>query len=70
MELGRKRGMTVSETSLVRHDLFVAEECFATGTAAEIVPITQISQIPVGDGKPGRITKQLMEDFATYRNAG
>jgi len=70
MELARKRGMIVSETSLVRHDLLVAEECFATGTAAEIVPITRISQIPVGDGKPGRITRQLMEDFATYRNAG
>lgn len=70
MELARKRGMTVSETSLVRHDLLVAEECFATGTAAEIVPITQINRIPVGDGRPGRITKQLMEDFATYRNAG
>jgi branched-chain amino acid aminotransferase len=70
MELARKRGMTVSETSLVRHDLFIAEECFATGTAAEIVPITEISGIPIGNGKPGRITKQLMEDFATYRNAG
>lgn len=69
MELGRKRGMTVSETSLVRQDLFIAEECFATGTAAEIVPITEISGIPIGNGKPGRITKQLMEDFATYRNA-
>lgn len=69
MELARKRGMTVMETSLVRHDLFTAEECFATGTAAEIVPITEISQVPIGDGKPGRITKQLMEDFLAYRNA-
>lgn len=69
MELARKRGMTVMETSLVRHDLFVAEEVFATGTAAEIVPITEINQIPVGDGKPGRITRQLMEDFLAYRNA-
>jgi branched-chain amino acid aminotransferase len=70
MELARKRGMTVLETSLVRHDLLIAEECFATGTAAEIVPITEINKIPIGDGKPGRITKQLMEDFVTYRNAG
>ncbi len=70
MELARKRGMTVKETSLVRHDLFIAEECFATGTAAEIVPITEVNQLPIGDGKPGRVTKQLMEDFVTYRNAG
>jgi branched-chain amino acid aminotransferase len=69
MELARKRGIPVRETSLVRHDLFVAQEVFATGTAAEIVPITDISGIPVGDGKPGRITKQLTEDFAAYRNA-
>jgi len=69
MELARKRGIPVRETSLVRHDLFVAQEVFATGTAAEIVPITEISGIPVGDGKPGRITKQLTEDFAAYRNA-
>jgi branched-chain amino acid aminotransferase len=70
MELARKRGIPVRETSLVRHDLFVAQEVFATGTAAEIVPITEISGIPVGEGKPGRITKQLTEDFAAYRNAG
>ncbi len=69
MELARKRGMTVLETSLVRHDLLIAEECFATGTAAEIVPITEINKILIGDGKPGRITRQLMEDFVTYRNA-
>ena len=68
MELARKRGTPVRETSLVRHDLFVAQEVFATGTAAEIVPITEISGIPIGDGKPGRITKQLTEDFAAYRN--
>jgi branched-chain amino acid aminotransferase len=69
MELARQRGIPVRETSLVRHDLFVAQEVFASGTAAEIVPITDISGIPVGDGKPGRITKQLTEDFAAYRNA-
>jgi len=69
MELARKRGIPVRETSLVRHDLFVAQEVFATGTAAEIVPIAEISGIPVGDGKPGRITRQLTEDFAAYRNA-
>lgn len=69
MELAQKRGIPVRETSLVRHDLFVAQEVFATGTAAEIVPITEVSKIPIGDGRPGRITKQLMEDFVAYRNA-
>jgi branched-subunit amino acid aminotransferase/4-amino-4-deoxychorismate lyase len=39
------------------------------GAAAEIVPITDISGIPIGDAKPGRITKRLTEDFAAYRSA-
>ena len=67
IELARKRGITVLEKSLIRHDLYVAEECFATGTAAEIVPITEIDKRPVGDGKPGPITQQLIEDFVEYR---
>lgn len=69
MELARKRGLVVRETSLVRHDLLVADEVFVTGTAAEIVPVTLINKIPIGDGKPGRITKMLMQDFLAYRNS-
>jgi branched-subunit amino acid aminotransferase/4-amino-4-deoxychorismate lyase len=41
----------------------------ATGASAEVVPITDMSLIPIGEGKPGRITKQLMEGFLAYRNA-
>lgn len=69
MELARKRGINVCEKTLVRHDLYVADECFGTGTAAEVVPITEINKRIVGDGKPGTITTQLMADFVTYRNA-
>ncbi len=69
MELARKRGLEVFEKSLIRHDLFVAEECFATGTAAEVIPIVEIEHRPVGDGLPGTITKQLIKDFIEYRNA-
>ncbi len=67
IELARKRGITVEEKSLIRHDLYIAEECFGTGTAAEIVPITEIDKRPVGNGKPGPITKQLTQDFIKYR---
>lgn len=69
MELARKRGIPVFEKLLIRHDLYVADECFATGTAAEIISIVNIDRRPVGDGKPGPITKQLTEDFIAYRNA-
>ena len=68
MELARKRGIPVHEKVLVRHDLYIADEVFATGTAAEIIPITEIERRPVGDGKPGRLTTQLIKDFIAYRN--
>ena len=69
MDLARKRGIPVFEKLLIRHDLYVADECFATGTAAEIISVVNIDRRPVGDGKPGPITKQLTEDFVAYRNA-
>jgi len=68
MELATKRGLTVIEKSLVRHDLYIADECFATGTAAEVVPITMIDHRAVGDGTPGPITRQLNADFVAYRD--
>jgi len=69
MELAKRRNLPVHETVLVRHDLYVADECFATGTAAEIVPITEVDKRLVGDGRPGPITKRLIQDFIIYRTA-
>ncbi len=69
IELARRRTIEVIEKTLIRHDLHTADECFATGTAAEIVPITVIGHRPVGDGKPGPITKQLITDFIEYRSS-
>lgn len=69
MELARKRGLRVEEKTLIRHDLYACDECFATGTAAEVVPIVEVDRRPVGDGKPGAITKQLTQDFIAYRQA-
>ena len=48
---------------MTRHDLYTAEECFLTGTGAEVIAITRIDGRQVGDGQPGRITRQLMADF-------
>ncbi|GMU38313.1 MAG: branched chain amino acid aminotransferase [Phycisphaerae bacterium] len=69
MELARRRNLPVDEKALIQFDLYVADEIFATGTAAEIVPVTSVDRRVVGDGKPGPITRQLMQDFVTYRNA-
>ncbi|HUW82689.1 MAG TPA: branched-chain-amino-acid transaminase [Phycisphaerae bacterium] len=63
MRLAAERGIEVQEKQLLRYDLYVADECFLTGTAAEVVPITGIDGRQIGDGKPGPITQQLVEDF-------
>ena len=67
MDLARKRDICVHEKMLIRHDLYVADECFATGTAAEVIAITMIENRPVADGKPGPITTRLTQDFIEYR---
>ncbi|GMV98349.1 MAG: branched-chain-amino-acid transaminase [Phycisphaerae bacterium] len=63
MELIARRGLPLREIDLTRHDLYVADECFLTGTAAEIIPVTRIDGRPVGPGHPGPVTRQLMADF-------
>jgi len=63
MELGTKLKLDVREELLTRHDLFNADECFLTGTAAEIVPVVKIDGRVVGSGKPGPVTKRLQQAF-------
>ena len=63
MDLGGKAKVKVAEEMLTRHDLYNAEECFLTGTAAEIAPIVQIDGRQIGSGKPGKVTGRLMRDF-------
>jgi len=63
IELAQKRGIPVQETVLPRYDLFTADECFLTGTAAELIPVTKIDDRVIGNGEPGSIFNQLLEDF-------
>jgi branched-chain amino acid aminotransferase len=51
------------EKTLQRHDLYVADECFISGTAAEVAPVTRIDGRLIGSGTPGPLTKKLMEAF-------
>jgi branched-chain amino acid aminotransferase len=60
IRLARDAGIEVLEKNLERVDLYTADECFLTGTAAEIVPVTRIDQRPVGTGEVGPITRQVM----------
>ena len=63
MELARKARVPVREEMMTRHDLYNADECFLTGTAAEIAPIVKIDGRVIGAGRPGKVTLRLMRDF-------
>jgi branched-chain amino acid aminotransferase len=51
------------ERNLTRHDVYVGDECFLTGTGAEIVPVTKVDSRAIGPGKPGPVTRRLLEAF-------
>src|SRR5277367_591056 len=63
MELAARDGMSVSEPNLTRYDLFNADECFLTGTGAELIPVVKIDGRVIGGGKPGALTRKLTEDY-------
>jgi branched-chain amino acid aminotransferase len=63
LELAEQSGIKVAEPNLTRYDLFCADECFITGSAAEIVPVVKIDGRVIGSGKPGPLTKKLTEDY-------
>ncbi len=63
MELAHAAGIDCREATLTRHDLYTADECFLTGTAAEVIPVVEIDGRTVGDGSPGPVTARLTTDF-------
>ena len=63
LELARENGMTVSEPDLTRYDLFNADECFLTGTGAEIIAAVKLDGRVIGDGKPGPVTNRFIGQY-------
>jgi len=63
LDLARDAGIPTGEPNLTRYDLFNADECFLTGTGAELVPVVKIDGRVVGAGRPGPITKRLTADY-------
>ena len=63
LELAQRAGIPTREEPLTRHDVYTADECFLTGTAAEIIPVVKCDGRVIGNGKPGPITRQLRERF-------
>jgi branched-chain amino acid aminotransferase len=70
IELAAEAGIPVHEVPLLRHDVYVADECFLTGTAAEIIPVVKLDQRTIGSGMPGPVTRSLMERFHRLTRAG
>ena len=66
LALAGAEGITVREGIFTRHDLYTAQECFLTGTAAEIIPVISIDRRSVGAGVPGTLTRKLMDRFHDY----
>jgi len=63
IELAKKENITVRQIPLTKHDVYIADECFLTGSAAEVVPVVKVDSRKIGDGKPGATTRRLMSLF-------
>lgn len=63
MDLAKELGIEVVEKQLTRYDVWSADECFLTGTAAKIISLVELDFRAIGTGKPGPVTKRLLEAF-------
>ncbi len=70
MGLARSAGIPVAEKNMTRQDLYTADECFLTGTGAEVNPVTRIDSRNIGAGKPGLITQRLIKAFHEFVRQG
>lgn len=65
-ELAETHAIPCAAVVLTRYDLYTADECFLTGTGAELIPVTKIDGRIIGTGKPGHVTQRLTEAFRAY----
>ena len=65
IELARTAGLTVVERTMDRYDVYTADECFLTGTAAELIPVVECDGRMLGSGRPGPITRDLRQRFGS-----
>ena len=68
IDIAREAGIRLEERVFTRHDLYIADECFLTGTAAEVIPVVKIDRRAIGDAQPGKITQRLIAAFRQYAN--
>jgi branched-chain amino acid aminotransferase len=63
LEIARKNRIPAHEHVITRHEVYISDECFLTGTAAEIIPVVAVDGRRIGTGKPGRVTLSLIKKF-------
>ena len=63
LEIARNSRVPVHEHVITRHEVYISDECFLTGTAAEIIPVVNVDGRIIGTGKPGKLTLSLMKKF-------
>ena len=63
LEIARKSRISTHEHVLTRHEMFISDECFLTGTAVEVVPVVKVDGRRIGTGKPGKMTLKFMQDL-------
>ena len=66
IEICKELGYECAEAAFTRHDVYTADECFLTGSAAELIPVVAVDGREIGDGKPGRITKTILSAFGDF----
>ena len=67
-EIAAELGIPMRETDMSRHEIYTADECFLTGTAAEVIAAVKLDQRIIGDGKPGPITQRVIAKFRELAN--
>jgi branched-chain amino acid aminotransferase len=69
MDIAAESGLKVCEPNLTRYDVFNADECFVTGSAAELMPVVKVDGRVIGTGKPGPITRSLVTQYRALTKA-
>ena len=63
LDIAKRIKIPTHEHVITRHELYIGDECFLTGTAAEIVPVVKVDGRVIGQDQPGKITKRIMQEF-------
>ena len=62
-DIAKEQGIPIREADLMRYDIWCADECFLTGTGAEVIPVVKLDGRVIGTGQPGPVTAKVLENF-------